>query len=92
MFTIFGTYSTNVQVWRSEPNDWTTFSLVRSNYIDVSAFTAAFGGGQSYKNTFVPHLYSDGTVQVKALVQARPVQTSWQLWYGETARAPIVDI
>lgn len=92
LFTCDTNHAPAFKVHRSLPGDWTTYELVRENFIDNSAFIAEYGGALTYKNTLVPHLYDDGTAQLKCLVTCRPNSSTWWLWYGETPRQPIVDL
>lgn len=89
MFSCIGTNNIAFNAHRSRPGDWTKFDLVRNQVLDASAFIAEYGSATTYKNSLVPHLYSDGTAQVKALVQCRRAQSEWWMFYGETARTPI---
>lgn len=91
-FVSSGARSPQFEIWRSEESDWATAELVRTDFYNASAFDAAHGVTSStYKNTFVPHLYEDGTAQVKALVSCRPSASQWWMFYAETVRTPIGD-
>lgn len=89
MFSCIGTNNIAFNAHRSRPGDWTKFDLVRNQVLDASAFIAEYGSATTYKNSLVPHLYSDGTAQVKALVQCRRAQSEWWMFYGESPRTPI---
>ena len=58
--------------------------------IDASNFAAQTSNGKaySYKSTFVPHLYPDGTANVKALIQNKRPENEWWLYFKETTRQP----
>lgn len=79
-------------VWWSNPADWTSFTRVSTGngIIDASNFAAQTSNGRaySYKSTFVPHLYPDGTANVKALIQNKRPENEWWLYFKETTRQP----
>ncbi|MGA0615958.1 hypothetical protein [Paracoccus sp. KR1-242] len=80
-------------VHRSVGGNWKMFEQVRLNIFNVSAFQATHGsGGNTYKNSFVPHLYADGTAQIKGLATFKPPGGAWWMHYIESARKPIIDV
>lgn len=94
LFLNWGPFNNRFRVFRSEPNDWTSFTLVHDDLLNVSNFRSTYGSGAgtTYKNTFVPHLYEDGTANMKAIIQCKPDQTTWWLFFAETERLPIIDV
>lgn len=79
-------------IHRSVNGDWKTFEVVKLNILNVTAFQAVNGGGNTYKNSFVPHLYADGTAQIKGLATIKPTGGAWWMHYIESTRKSIIDV
>lgn len=85
----------HTRIYWSDPNDWTVFTRIDSGtgIIDASDWATGVGGGKAwtYKNSFVPHIYPDGTISLKIIFQCKRPANEWWLFKLETPRLPYTD-
>lgn len=82
-------------IYWSDPNDWKSFTRIDSGtgIIDAADWAAGNGGGKAwtYKDSYVPHLYPDGTISLKVMFQCKRPANEWWLFKLETPRLPYQD-